>query len=291
MHAAQRVATLIAVLAAGQALAGEFDCMIEPRKAVEIRAASEGLIEKIWVDRGDMVKVGQVLVTLESGVEKAAAESARYRTSMEGKIRTGESRVEFATQKHARRDSLASQSFISAQDRDESLAEKRLAESELIDARDDRNLAEIEFRRLSEQLRLRTIRSPVDGVVVDRMLHAGELADNRDLRKPILKLADIGTLNVEALLPIDAFGKVSVGQSLEVLPESPVGGRHNARVHVVDRVMDPASGTFGVRLELQNPGLRLPAGIKCKLNLPGVAGRTVLAPVSAKRPATLGVVR
>ena len=291
MHAAQRVATLIAVLAAGPALAGEFDCMIEPRKAVEIRAASEGLIEKIWVDRGDMVKVGQVLVTLESGVEKAAAESARYRTSMEGKIRTGESRVEFATQKHARRDSLASQSFISAQDRDESLAEKRLAESELIDARDDRNLAEIEFRRLSEQLRLRTIRSPVDGVVVDRMLHAGELADNRDLRKPILKLADIGTLNVEALLPIDAFGKVSVGQSLEVLPESPVGGRHNARVHVVDRVMDPASGTFGVRLELQNPGLRLPAGIKCKLNLPGVAGRTVLAPVSAKRPSTLGVVR
>jgi RND family efflux transporter MFP subunit len=291
MHAAQRVATLLAVLATGQALAGEFDCMIEPRKAVEIRAASEGLIEKIWVDRGDMVKVGQVLVTLESGVEKAAAESARYRTSMEGKIRTGESRVEFATQKHARRDSLASQSFISAQDRDESLAEKRLAESELIDARDDRNLAEIEFRRLSEQLRLRTIRSPVDGVVVDRMLHAGELADNRDLRKPILKLADIGTLNVEALLPIDAFGKVSVGQSLEVLPESPVGGRHNARVHVVDRVMDPASGTFGVRLELQNPGLRLPAGIKCKLNLPGVAGRTVLAPVSAKRPSTLGVVR
>ena len=76
-----------------------------------------------------------------------------------------------------------------------------------------------------------------------------------------------------------------------MLPESPVGGRHNARVHVVDRVMDPASGTFGVRLELQNPGLRLPAGIKCKLNLPGVAGRTVLAPVSAKRPSALGVVR
>jgi len=291
MHTAHTVATLFAVLAAGQALAGEFDCMIEPRKSVEIRAASEGLIEKIWVDRGDMVKVGQVLVTLESGVEKAAAESARYRTSMEGKIRTGESRVEFASQKHARRDSLASQSFISAQDRDESLAEKRLAESELIDARDDRNLAEIEFRRLSEQLRLRTIKSPVDGVVVDRMLHAGELADNRDLRRPILKLADIGTLYVEALLPIDAFGKIRVGQSLEVLPENPVGGRHNAKVHVVDRVMDPASGTFGVRLELQNPGLKLPAGIKCKLNMPGVAGRPLLAPTSGKRPSASDVVR
>jgi len=276
---------LAAALLPAAALAGEFDCMIEPRKAVEVRAASEGLIDRIWVDRGDTVKAGQVLVTLDSGVEKAAAESARYRATMQGKIRTGESRVEFATQKYVRRDKLAGQSFVSQQDRDEALTEKRLAESELIEAQDDRRLSELEYRRLSEQLRLRTIRSPVDGVVVDRMLHAGELADNRDLRKPILKLADIGTLHVEALLPIDAFGKLSVGQSLEVLPENPVGGRYPATVKVVDRVMDAASGTFGVRLELPNPGLRLPAGIKCKLSLPGVAGRTVLAPAGGHRSA------
>jgi multidrug efflux pump subunit AcrA (membrane-fusion protein) len=32
---------------------------------------------------------------------------------------------------------------------------------------------------------------------------------------------------------------------------------------VVDRVVDAASGTFRVRLELANPGNRIPAGIKC----------------------------
>lgn len=266
-----------------RAISGEFDCMIEPRKSVEVRAASEGLIEKIWVDRGDTVKIGQVLVTLDSGVEKAATESARYRSLMQGKVRTGESRVEFTTQKYLRRDKLAGQSFISQQDRDESLTEKRLAESELIEAIDDRKLAELEFRRLSEQLRLRTIRSPIDGVVVDRMLHAGELADNRDLRKPILKLADIGTLHVEALLPVDAFGKISVGQSLDIAPESPVGGRYSAKVAVVDRVMDAASGTFGVRLVLPNPGMKLPAGIRCTLQLSGVAGRTVMPPSAARK--------
>ena len=274
---------LLALLPSLPALAGDFDCMIEPRKSVEVRAASEGMIEKIWVDRGDMVKAGQVLVTLDSGVERAATESARYRATMQGKIRTGESRVEFATQKYVRRDKLAGQSFVSQQDRDESLTEKRLAESELIEAHDDRKLSELEYRRLSEQLRLRTIKSPVDGVVVDRMLHAGELADNRDLRKPILKLADIGTLHVEALLPIEAYSKLSVGQSLDVLPEAPVGGSYKATVRVIDRVMDPASGTCGVRLELPNPGLKLPAGIRCKLSLPGVAGRSVLAPAAMKR--------
>lgn len=131
----------------------------------------------------------------------------------------------------------------------------------MIEAHDDRKLSELEYRRLSEQLRLRTIRSPVDGVVVDRMLHAGELADNRDLRKPILKLADIGTLHVEALLPIEAYSKLTVRQSLDVLPEVPVGGSYKATVRVIDRVMDPASGTFcGASFR---PGASSPATRPC----------------------------
>ncbi len=269
---------LLALLTAGNAPAADFDCIIEPSKTVDVRAASEGLIEKIWVDRGDMVKQGQVLVTLDSGVERAATESARYRSTMQGRIRTGESRVAFSTAKYDRREKLAGQSFISLHDRDEALTEKKLAESELIEAKDDRRLAEIEYRRLSEQLRLRTIRSPVDGVVVDRMLNSGELADNRDLRKPILKLADIGNLFVEVLMPIEAFGKLTLGHSVEVLPEAPVGGRYMATVKVIDRVHDAASGTFGVRLEMPNPALKLPAGIKCKASFPGIGGRVPASP-------------
>ncbi|HND38996.1 MAG TPA: efflux RND transporter periplasmic adaptor subunit [Accumulibacter sp.] len=282
LNEALGVAALLGLLAGGPAAAGEFDCIIEPSKTVDVRAASEGMIEKIWVDRGDMVKAGQVLVTLESGVERAATESARFRSTMQSKIRTGESRLAFSSAKYDRREKLAGQSFISLHDRDEALTEKKLAESELLEARDDRRLAEIEYRRLSEQLRLRTIRSPIDGVVVDRMLNAGELADNRDLRKPILRLAEISKLFVEVLMPIEAFAKLSLGQTVEVLPEAPVGGRYNASVKVIDRVHDAASGTFGVRLEMTNPGLKLPAGIKCKASFPGIGGRPVAAPAAPR---------
>jgi RND family efflux transporter MFP subunit len=278
MKMGARSAVLLALVCSGRGFAAEFDCIIEPSKTVDVRAASEGLIEKIWVDRGDMVKKDQVLVTLDSGVEQAAVDSARYRATMQGKIRTGESRVAFSTTKYKRREKLASQSFISLSDRDEALTEKQLAESELLEAKDDRRLSEIEYRRLSEQLRLRTIRSPVDGIVVDRLLSAGELADNRDLRKPILRLAAIGTLYVEVLMPIDAFGKLSAGQAVEVLPEAPIGGRYTATVQVIDRVFDAASGTFGVRLELANPDLKLPAGIKCKASFPAIGGLSAGSP-------------
>ena len=50
---------LLMALLSGGVSAGEFDCIIEPSRTIEVRAASEGLIEKIWVDRGDRVKAGQ----------------------------------------------------------------------------------------------------------------------------------------------------------------------------------------------------------------------------------------
>jgi multidrug efflux pump subunit AcrA (membrane-fusion protein) len=38
---------------------------------------------------------------------------------------------------------------------------------------------------------------------------------------------------------------------------------------IVDRVVDAASGTFGIRLEIPNPGNRIPAGLKCKVRFSG----------------------
>ncbi len=48
-----------------------------------------------------------------------------------------------------------------------------------------------------------------------------------------------------------------------------------ARVVVVDPVVDAASGTVGIRLELPNPNYRLPAGLKCKVQF--LTGKTAQA--------------
>jgi RND family efflux transporter MFP subunit len=284
-------------LVAVRALAGDFDCLIEARQTVDIRPSTTGIIEKIWVDRGDPVKAGQVLVTLDSGLEKAAVELTRYRSKMEGEIQASESRSEYATLKHSRREQLLAQKFVSVQDRDEAATEKRLAEAEVREAQDHKRVAELEYRRASEQLRLRTVKSPFDGVVVDRMVHPGELTDARsDNRKIILRVADITVLHVETLLPLEAYGKIKAGQLLEVFPESPVGGSYQAKVKIVDKVLDTASGTFGVRMEIANQDLKLPAGIKCKVSLPGVttrsiAGQAVYQRAMARKQPTLGVTK
>ena len=80
-----------------------------------------------------------------------------------------------------------------------------------------------------------------------------------------MKLAQIHPLRVEVIAPVALLGKLTSGMTADVMPEAPVGGVHSAKVTVVDRVVDAASGTFGVRLELPNPHYRLPAGLKCKV--------------------------
>ena len=51
-------------------------------------------------------------------------------------------------------------------------------------------------------------------------------------------------------------------------PEAPFEGEYEAIVTIVDRVVDAASGTFAVRLELPNENGRLPAGLKCSVSFP-----------------------
>jgi hypothetical protein len=58
---------------------------------------------------------------------------------------------------------------------------------------------------------------------------------------------------------------VKQGQKATVMPEPPVGGRYDTTVALVDKVVDAASGTFGVRLELRNRKSEIPAGVRCRV--------------------------
>lgn len=244
--------------------AKSFECLIEPDQVVEIRSPVEGLIDRVYVQRGDNVKKGQILVKLDSSVERSTAASAKYRSQMEGRLASAKNRLEFATKKFERSRDLYTKNFISAQARDEAETEKRLAESELKDADENLQLGKLEHQRAVNQLNLRLLHSPFTGVVMERMLNPGDLAETGTGRKPIMKLAQINPLKVEVVLPLEYYGRIKTGMTGQVMPEG-LGGRYPASVKVVDKVIDAASGTFGVRLELPNGKGALPGGIRCQV--------------------------
>lgn len=242
-------------------------CLIEPHVRLSLRSPVAAVISQVLVERGATVKKGQPLVVLESAEEAAQLESARYRSVMEGQLTAAQARVAYLKDKLERRQALVQQSYVSAQDRDDVAAELRVAEAELAEARDARQLSKLEVRRLSAVVAKHTIVSPINGVVTERLQHPGEMAQAGDAAMAVLKLAQTDPLKVELVLPVSRHGRIKPGDTLNIRPEAPFKGVHKAVVRVVDPVIDPASGTFGVRAELPNPSGLLPAGARCAADL------------------------
>lgn len=246
------------------------ECLIEPTQAVEIRSPVVGLLDRVYVRRGDRVTKGQVIATLESNAERAAAELAHFKSEMTGPVMTAENKVEFSRRKFQRRRDMHADRLMSGQDKDEAEGELKLAESELRLAKENKQLAGIEWQQQRSLLNLRTIRSPFDGVVVDQTLYPGEVVEPGADKKPILKLAQIDPLRVHVILPIARFNTIKPGMAAEIVPEPPVNGRYAGRVKIVDRLIDAASGTFGLFVELPNPKYEIPAGIRCRVEFQGL---------------------
>ncbi len=239
----------------------ELDCVIEPSDIVDLGSAVSGVVESIEVDRSDPVKKGAVIATLESSVEQVALDLARARAEFDTAI---ELRRESATFGHLtlkRNQELSRKSVIPVQDIDQIKTETRIAELQVRQEKENKRIAELEHQRAQAMLGRRTLRSPLDGVVMDRYKSVGEYVEE----EPVLRLARLHPLNVEVVVPVEYLGRITPGMRAEVTAVVPGSDTHRAAVQRVDRVADAASGTYGVRLTLPNPDHGIPAGLRCRL--------------------------
>jgi RND family efflux transporter MFP subunit len=251
--------SLVPAAVAAQALG----CLIEPFRVSDVGSPVIGVIGSTLVDRGDRVAAGQVLATLRSEVERQSVAVASSKAQAQGELRAAEANAELARQKLARAVDLANQQFISSQALEQARAEAKVAENRLAQAREQRDVFAREHELAQAQLGQRTIRSPISGVVVDRYLSTGERVEE----KPIYRIAVVDPLRVEVVLPAAMYPNVRKGMELAVTPDFPAAQPRLAKVTLVDRVIDGASNTFRVRLELPNADHALPAGLRCKAAL------------------------
>jgi len=242
----------------------ELDCLIEPRITTDISTRAEGVVDEFYADRGDFVEKGQVLVTLDADIEDASVALAKTRAELVADIQASKTSLAYGKRKATRFDGLYQQKAVAAHTLDEAKTEALLAAFNLKKAREDRRVAELQLQQAKETLELRTIRSPISGVVVDRLLAVGESVED----EPIIQVAQIDPLHVEAIAPVQYFSMVKPGALGIVRPEEPIGGEYKATVKVVDKVIDAASGTFRIRLELPNSDHALPSGLKCRVTFP-----------------------
>ena len=234
-------------------------CVITPYDEISIGTPVEGLIQTVPVERGDWVTKGQVIVTLESSLEEATVALAKAKAEAEAVLKSSQVKIGFSSRKLERALDLFKTNSIAQHEVDEAQTEKALAEMSHREASENKRLAELELNRTTAALQLHTIRSPINGVVVDRLLSPGELAR----QTPVMKLAQINPLRVEVFAPISLLGKLKIGMRADVRPEGKGQPVYQAKIVVVNKVVDSASGTFGVRLEMPNPNNAISAGLAC----------------------------
>lgn len=256
-----------------------YGCIIEPDEVVDVGSPVIGVIQTI-VKRGDRVSKGQVLAVLRGNVDQAALQVARSRAAADADEKAALANYEFSKQRRLRAEELVRKEFISKQALDQANAEDEVARQKLAQAREQRRILADEARHAHSRLEERIIRSPINGIVIERYLAPGERVEE----KPLARVVTVDPLRVEAILPSALFGTIKVGSTARILPDLPKLEPVTATVTLVDRVMDAASGTFRVRMRLANTNGAIPAGLRCKAEFAALAGASEPVAVNKAPP-------
>ena len=260
-HLAPLLAPLFALMLALPAGAAQpLGCLIEAERIADVGSPVIGTVDRIEVERGQRVTKGQVLAVLHASVERASLGVASLRAKSNAELQAAIASAKFNHERLQRAQDLFRQEFISQQALDQARAEAELAEQKLVQAREQRQVSREERDVAAAQLEQRVIRSPIDGVVAERYVSAGERVDD----KPLVRIAKVDPLRVQLVVPVSMYSQVQPGGSANVVPELPGAAMVAARVTMIDKVVDPASNTFRVHLELPNRDGALPAGLRCK---------------------------
>ena len=239
----------------------DFDCVIEPSVIADLGSAVPGVIDEILAERSDSIKKGEIVATLESSVASANMVLSQARAELDTSISLRKESAAFGNRTSERNHVLYEKAAISKQEIDKLDTENRIAQLQVRQERDNKRIAGLTYDRAKAVLDRHLIRSPIEGVVMERFKSVGEYVED----DPIMRIAQIDPLHVEVILPVKYMGRLAPGRRAEVTPNVPGYLPYMATVTRVDRVADAASGTFGVRLSLPNADHAIPGGLRCSL--------------------------
>lgn len=242
----------------------DMDCVVEPSRMVELGAAVPGLLAESLYDKSDFVSAGTLMARLESDVERVALDIAREAANSTTAIALRETTAKFGNRTRVRNAQLLSSSSISEQVMDQVSTEANIAKLQVQQELDAARLALLEVERAKALLERRQIRTPISGSVTQRYKSSGEYVDS----EPVYQIAQLDPLHVEVIVPIEYLGRLETGTDATVHLDIP--GFENSLIPAVlrriDAVGDAASGTYGVRLVMDNSDLSIPSGVRCRVD-------------------------
>ncbi|MFQ5928356.1 MAG: efflux RND transporter periplasmic adaptor subunit [Acidobacteriota bacterium] len=273
---------------------------IEPLAKVEVKSKASGIVKEIFVDYGDRVKQGQVLVELDkeelsarvreasaSLMAARAAEQAAQASFERNQIEAKAPDLPFlkASMERARglhEDSLISQSVLEDAEKAYQLALNRqmaafgsvaVTRAEVARAKAQVAQAQAALERAEEDLRNSTIVSSMDGLVLSRDVEVGDAVSSilvlGSQATLVMTLGDVSEVYVRGKVDEADIGKVYLNQPARITVESFPDKKFEGQVTKISPmgVEEDNVTTFEVRVSIHNPTGELKANMSANAEI------------------------
>ena len=231
---------------------------------VDVTAQREGMVAKIHVDAGTMVRKGQHLASLDDrqiAADKEAAD-AKVRSGV-ADVKGWEGEVRVLQTDRERAEKMWEAQLITKQELDHARYKVEADEFEAERARENLAHARAVARSLELELEKTRILAPFDGVVARRYVRAGQRVAIGDR---LFWVSAAGPLRVKFTLPERFLGRVKKGDEFSVTTADDQQ-KHTAKVIQVSPVVDPSSGTIEVLAEVVGPPGDLRPGMTANVSI------------------------
>ena len=230
---------------------------LNPVVLVSVGTQVSGTVKKLYVDFNDHVKKGQPLLELDD-----ALVSATERQSA-ASVANAQATLELAQANEARIKQLFAQEYVSKQEFDQSRQALKSAQAQLALARaqNDRDQANLNFT---------VIRSPVDGVVIDRVVDLGQTVAASFQTPVLIKIAqDLSEMRIDTSFAEADIGSLREGQkakfTVDAFPSRNfIGDVQQIRLNPTNQ---QNVVTYNVRINVANPEQVLLPGMTAYVNI------------------------
>lgn len=279
----------------------------EAQQVVSLRSQVEGQLQQITVDMGDSIEEGQVLAQindtlLQTDIAEAEAELASRLAQVnrsKNQIKNAEIALEQAqaqaqqAQADARRyQNLASEGAIAEQEAEVAQTEAIVAQKQVRAAQEQIRIEQEALATAQEQVRVQrsiiaqaqerlsysTLKSPLTGVVLEKITDAGNLIQPGD---ELLTIGDFRNVKVKVSVSEITLKDIRQGQSVSVELDAFPNESFTGIVTRISPAANPETRQIPIEITLANPQGKIGSGLLARVTFPREEASSVVIPETA----------
>ena len=255
---------------------------------VEVGTQISGTVQEIYVDFNSPVKAGQLVALIDPSVLQLTLNEAQANlAAAQASVASAQASLRNSERELARNRELYNRKLIARSTVDTSETDVALKRAALQEARSKVNQNKASLEKARTNLNYTKITSPVNGVVIDRQVDAGQTVAASMQAPTLFKIArDLTQMQIETKVDEADIGTVKEGQNVtfrvDALPDETFSGKV-VQVRIAPKTSDNVV-TYTVIIHISNPDLKLKPGMTANVSIETASAKNVLRiPVAALR--------